>query len=253
MTEPGPHRLGGPIISPRACDRERLARDLKISRYDIASLATPKYHGKEDGVQMLTEQFIHDCGYTSLSPESPEVILICYRDIIMLHRKVMDGWVHFRTGRTGPSVEYILEKALVHFPKLKTLEARDTGNFYNKLQKLSVGYLLPLMPFDLIKLSFNFEGLCPPGLGTHRYAEIASALMEVLPRLIPTTIPDVYSALTTVGFKSNNAYDLLWRILELSVPGFDPTTPIIPPMWTRDTNVFEFCQAHLLEQPKQGS
>jgi len=102
------------------------------------------------------------------------------------------------------------------------------------------------MPFDSVKLSFNFEGLCPPGLGTLRYAEIASALMEVLPRLIPTTIPDVHSALTTIGFESNNGYDLLWRLLELAVPSFDPTAPIIPPVWHRDSNVFEFCQAHLL-------
>ena len=92
MTETsGVLKLGGPIVSPRASDRERLARDLKISRYDIASLATANYHGKEDGVQMMTEQYIHDCGCTSLSPESPEDVLICYRDIIMLHHKVIDG------------------------------------------------------------------------------------------------------------------------------------------------------------------
>ncbi len=41
MTETsGVLKLGGPIVSPRASDRERLARDLKISRYDIALLAT---------------------------------------------------------------------------------------------------------------------------------------------------------------------------------------------------------------------
>jgi hypothetical protein len=76
----GALKLGGSIVSPRASDYERLARDLKLSRYDIASLATANYHGKEDGVQMLTEQFIHDCGYSSLSPKSPKDILICYRD-----------------------------------------------------------------------------------------------------------------------------------------------------------------------------
>ncbi len=161
-------------------------------------------------MQMLTEQFIHDCGHTSLLPESPKDILICYRDIIMVHRKVIDSWVNYRTGRSGPSVKYILEKALVHFLMLKSLEAHKAVEFYDKLQKLSVGYLLPLMPFNTIKLSFNFEGLCPQGLGMLRYAEITSAMMEVLPCLLPTTIPDVHSALTTVGFESNNGYDLLW-------------------------------------------
>jgi hypothetical protein len=219
---------------------------LKTSRYDMAMLATTKYHGEEDGVQFLTEQYIHDCGNTSLLPESPEDILICYRDIIMIHCKVVDGWFNHRSGRSGLSVEYNLEKALVHFQLLKSLKAHKMVEFYDKLQKLSVRYLLPLMPFDTVKLSFNFEGLCPPRLGMLCYAKIGVALMEVLPCILPASILDVHSAITTVGFKSNNGYDLLWRVLELVVPGFNPTAPILPPIWHRDSNVFEFCQAHLL-------
>ncbi len=197
-------------------------------------------------MQKLTEQYIHDCRYSSILPESPKDILICYLDLIMLHHKVFNGWINFCTSRSSPSLEYILEKALVHFLMLTTLDARAMVEFYDKLQKLSVGFLLPLMPFDTIKLLFNFEGLCPPGLGTLRYTEIASALMEVLPCLLPTTIPDVHSTLTTIGSESNNGFNLLWQILELAVPGFDPTAPILPPVWHRDSNVFEFCQAHLL-------
>jgi hypothetical protein len=79
--------------------------------------------------------------------------------------------------------------------------------FYDKLQRLSD--LLLLMPFDTIKLLFNFKGLCPLGLGTLCHTEIALALMEVLTRLLPTTIPDVHSTLTTVGSESNNGFDLL--------------------------------------------
>jgi hypothetical protein len=211
----------------------------------MATLATTKYHGGEDGIQFLMEQYIHNCGYTSLFPESPEDIVICYRDIIMIHRKVVDGWFNHHSGWSGPSVEYILEKALVHFPSLKSLETCETVEFYDKLQKLSAGYLLPLMPFDTVKIPFNFEGLCPPGLGTLCYAEIGVALMEVLPRILSASILDVHSAITTIDFKSNNGYDLLWRVLELAVPGFDPTAPILPPIWHQDSNVFEFCQAHL--------
>jgi hypothetical protein len=80
------HKLGGPIISPHASDYKWLARTLKTSRYDIAMLATLKYHCGETGVQVLTEQYIHNCGYTSFLPESPEDNLICYWDIIMIHR-----------------------------------------------------------------------------------------------------------------------------------------------------------------------
>ncbi len=156
---------------PRASDRERLARLLKTGQFDMATLAHSKYHGGPDGVAELTIDFIHECGYDSITVEAPEDILICYNDIILVHRKVVAGWMNFRTGRSGPTVEYILEKALVNFLKLCSLDARAAVDFYDKLQKLSAGYLLPLMPFDAIKLSFNFEGLCPQDLariGTRR-------------------------------------------------------------------------------------
>jgi hypothetical protein len=103
------------------------------------------------------------------------------------------------------------------------------------------------MPFDAIKLSFNFEGLCLPGLGMHCYTKTGSALIEILPRLLPTTMSDIKSAISMVGFESNNGFDLLWRILdELMVPGFDPTVPILPPTWSRDSDIFDFCKGHLL-------
>lgn len=30
------------------------------------------------------------------------------------------------------------------------------------------------------------------------------------------------------------------------IPGFDPTIPILPPVWCHDSKIFEFCQAYLL-------
>jgi len=41
-----------------------------------------------------------------------------------------------------------------------------------------------------------------------RYGEIGSALMDILPRPLPATIPEVASAIATVGFESNNGYNL---------------------------------------------
>ena len=158
--------MEGPIVSPCASNRERIAWEQKTSHYDIANFATPCYHGNEASVSVLMEKFICDCRYNSFSPESTKEVLFCYNDIMMVHRKVVAGWVNSHSGESGPSVEYIPEKALVNFPVLHYPVACKTVDFYNKLQKLLAGYLLPLTPFDSIELSFNFEGLCPPGLGT---------------------------------------------------------------------------------------
>jgi hypothetical protein len=42
-----------------------------------------------------------------------------------------------------------------------------------------------------------------------------------------------------VHMESRNGYDLLWRVLSLLVPGFDPTLLVIIPTWF-DGDVFEF-------------
>jgi hypothetical protein len=118
--------------------------------------------------------------------------------------------------------------------------------FYDKLKELSVVYLIPLMPFDAICLEFNFEGLFVPGLGTDRYKDCASALMEILPRLLPPTNLEVQAKISAVRSKLKNGYDLFWHILELTVPGFDPTVPIKQPRWTRDKEILQFCHGHEL-------
>jgi hypothetical protein len=101
------------------------------------------------------------------------------------------------------------------------------------------------MLFDAINLNMGFEGLCQPGLGLPRYAEIAGALMEVLSRLLPEMDSQVTSLVTVVRAESNNGYDLLWRVLELAVPSFDPSMQISAPVWMGN-NVFDFCLSFVL-------
>jgi hypothetical protein len=103
------------------------------------------------------------------------------------------------------------------------------------------------LPFDAIVLTHGFEGLCPPGLGLAKYDAMSKAIMELVPRLIPSSLsPQVNALLALVWFESNNGYDYLWRILELTVPGFDPTIPIKVPTWSDADNIFHFAQAFLL-------
>ena len=73
------------IISPRVGDREQFARERQLSRFDITGLATKAYHGDLDGVDELTIPFLHECGYNSFAPEAPEDVLLCCRDIQLVH------------------------------------------------------------------------------------------------------------------------------------------------------------------------
>jgi hypothetical protein len=136
------------------------------SKFDLAGLADVKYHVADMGVKELTLQIISNCCYQSFHWNHPEDILLCYSEIVNIHRIVLQVWTNYWMHFSGPIVEYILEKALPVFPRLNSLEVADIVQFYNSMQKILMRYLLSLMPFDLICLAFGFEGLCPPGLGT---------------------------------------------------------------------------------------
>ena len=241
---------GGQIISPRHWDRRQLAQSAGHSPLDAAALGCREYHGYQRGYYPLTAAIVHRCGFRDASGN---VSPFC-NDIILLHRRVLEAWENRRTQQHGPSVDRILEKGLPVFPKLDTLDVASTVTFYDKLQKTSALFLLPLMLFDAINLNTGFEGLCPPGLGLPRYAEIAGVLMEILPRLLPESDSQVASLVTVVRAESNNGFDLLWRILELAVPGFDPSLQISAPVWL-DDDIFDFCLSFVLYfrlQAKKG-
>jgi hypothetical protein len=243
----GPPFVGGHITSLRSTDKERQARTLNISRHDVANLACLEYHGGPHGIKALSIQFIHACGYQSFaSTEYADDILPCYGHIQLLHKKVQQAWFNPRTLMFGPSVDRILEKGLTVLPKLRDTDAKGTVTFYERLQQVSAAYLIPLMPFDAICLRNNYEGLFPPGLGTDVYAECSMAVLEVLPRLLPITNTEVSALVSVVSNASRNGYDLLWQVLELYVPGFDPTVPIAQPTWSRESTILDFCQSHLL-------
>jgi hypothetical protein len=211
------------------------------SPLDAAALACKEYHGYENGYYPLTADIIRRCGYRdALGGVTPSC-----NDIIFIHRQVMDAWVNRQAQRCGPSVDRILEKGLPIFPKLLSLTTAAMVEFYDKFQKTSALFLLPLMMFDAISLNMGFERLCPPGLGLHRYAEIAGDLMEVLPRLLPTLDSQISSLVTFVRAESNNGFNLLWRVLELTVPGFDPSMQVSAPIWM-DDDIVDFCLLFVL-------
>ena len=57
-----------------------------------------------------------------------------------------------------------------------------------------------------------------------------------------------------VRMEMGNGYDLLWRILALAVPGFDPTIQVKIPVWVEE-DIFEFALLFLLYfclQAKKG-
>ena len=234
---------GGMITSPRYIDRRKQILARNIHPTDIAALADTEYHGGMNGRTTIDMQFVHSCGYGSSISDTD--VVTAYGEIILLHTSTMERWENVRTQQHGPQLERIIEKGLASLPRLPGFSMEEIIDFYDKLQPVSTLYLLPIIPFDCINITMGYEALCPPGLGKRRYATIGRVLLEVLPRILPKLHSQVNTIITMVRQESNNGYDLLWRILELGVPGFDPSVPIRVPIW-RDDDIFDFANAFCL-------
>ncbi len=71
--------------------------------------------------------------------------------------------------------------------------------------------------------------------------------MDLLPRLLPgSLLSRINATLAAVWCETNNGYNYLWQVLELTVPGFDPVVAIQTPQWTDSNDIFHFAQAYLL-------
>ena len=136
------------------------ARSLGASRFDVIRLVTPEYHVDMDGCESLTEDVLRECGYAQIKA-CVEDVVVCYNDIIMGHHKIRDLWYNPSAHTSGPQVDKILRKSISVFPKLTSLRVDDVVGFYDRLQEVSMGYSLALMPFDAIVLKNRFEASVP--------------------------------------------------------------------------------------------
>jgi hypothetical protein len=171
-------------------------------------------------------------------------VVLCFNNIISLHSKVLSSWTNPHYQQSGLTIDRIVEKAVpTILPKLEGLSAAELVLWYDTLQKISLVYLLPLMPFHVINLWLCFEGLCPPGLGCSCYANICRATMEVFPRLLPN-LNCVSTVVSTTRVENGNGYSLLWEVMALAVPGFDPTLHVLAPVWEDFLDILDFAHAH---------
>ena len=114
-----------------------------------------------------------------------------------------------------------------------------------------------IVPFDAITLKLGKKSLCQRGLGTSMYLEMSRALYNCLRSgIIPTGATRLNSVARMVGNNSGNGYELLWNLLVLTLPVFDPMVRAHFPLWEeQDQCVHRFADATLLYfqlQKKRG-
>ncbi len=103
----------GPILSPRNMDRERHARKLGASCFDIASLAHASYHTGHYGAPCITASFLQDCGYTNITLDD---VVTCFNDIVFTHERIYQLWTNHYTNRQVPKSAASLRRHSNSFP-----------------------------------------------------------------------------------------------------------------------------------------
>ena len=212
------------------------------------ALTVREYQGTHEGMKTLTDEMLDYCGYTT-NTYSVEDLYTVYSDIKAIHRHVAAGWYQHQgyhshdNKEEGPQVQRIVAKNLSIFPKLHSTSMPAVIEFYDKLQRLSFKYLMPLVPFNHILLQHKSFGLCIPYLGYPQYQAAAAGLLELLPHLIPASLSKNFNAnITSINSTSKNGYDVVWNILYQSVPGFDPSKSLPTPTWTINHDIFDFSE-----------
>ena len=87
-------------------------------------------------------------------------------------------------------------------------------------------YNVALTPFDAIELSHGPKGLCPPGMGTMQYTQMAHALFELLSRILPAHLDNLQFWIEIGQNDDRNGYSLIHQIFTSCIPGFCNTATI---------------------------
>ena len=222
--------------------------DTSPPRWPHYATSVREYQGSHEGIMSLSDDILDYCGYNT-NAYSVEDVSTIYNDIKSIHRHVASGWYQYQSYQShdakeeGPQVQRIVAKNLSVFPKLHSTSMPAVIDFYDRLQRVSYKYLMPLTPFNHILLHHKSVGLCIPHLGYANYQVAAAGLLELLPHLIPTSLSKNFNAnIASINSTSKNGYDVVWNILFQSVPGFDPSKSLPAPTWTPNHDIFDFSE-----------
>ena len=181
-------------------------------------LGIKEYQG--DGTTTLNENYLSKCGFGKAATDTEDLGTI-YSDIMTIYDHVMSIWTNDRDGN-GPQVHKIVNKFLTSFPKLLSTDMAAVVDFYDKLQRVSHKYCMPLTPFDYILLQYKHYGLCIPNMG-RKYRESAMGLLEILPYLIPHTLSSNYTAI--IASVQSTSKDQQRSAQRVSINHISKTTP----------------------------
>ena len=223
--------ISGAITTPRHMTVTQKAEQLQCNPVDIAKLATNEYHGGSWGFNELTTEDIRSFGLMVLDQG------VCERDIVNRHEMGMTNWFE-RNGKHGPQEKSILDNDHIPFLEENYSNAMLVEWWDEMCKILAQHEKIYLLQFDAINPDKGYEGLVVPGLGIERYTKMAEVLMETIFNFLPNT-GEFERLKTRVEGESKNGFDALYRVLQLTLPGFSELMTEDKPVWDEENGTID--------------
>ena len=132
---------------------------------------------------------------------------------------------------------YLDDKQIRNLPQLVNLDPETFVDWYTSMQdELMMITRVALLPFDAIKINYQYVGLCIPGVGERKFMEMGKILYRACSKTLPQEFDAVKHAFQNNSCRVKNGYRLLWDILVTALPAFCPYVKFPEPSWmmTRD-------------------
>ena len=92
--------------------------------------------------------------------------------------------------------------------------------FYAKFRNAIILMNVAIVPFDIIETELGSIGLCPPGLGSCRYAEMTHTLFLTFLNEMLLTDTHMHTVIYMVEKSGCTGYHLLWDVMKDNLPSF---------------------------------
>jgi hypothetical protein len=133
---------------------------------------------------------------------------------------------------------YLDDKQIRNLPKLTNMDPETFVDWYTSMEdELMMITRVGLLPFDAIKINYQYVGLCIPGVGEKKFMEMGKILYRVFSKTLPHEFDVVKQAFQNNSCRVKNGYRLLWDVMTTSLPAFCSYVKFQEPTWPPSRDV----------------
>jgi hypothetical protein len=142
---------------------------------------------------------------------------------------------------------YLDDKQIRNLPKLNSLDPETFVDWYTAMEdELMMITRVALLPFDAIKIQYQYVKLCIPGVGEKKFMEMGKILYRVFTKTMPQEFNAIKQAFQNNSCRVKNGYRLLWDVMTTSLPAFCTYVKLPEPSWIQSRDMITHAKRWIL-------